>query len=141
MVVPAVSGTPPCAPTASWATRAHAWRGEHPAEQLHPPAPPSGRIRRETDRTQWTWDGHSNRRGVFGLVDRGQVRVGAHADLVLFDAATVQDTATYDDPQRLPTGIHNVIVNGRIAFAGGQNTAAGAGRMLRYRRSAWGERE
>jgi N-acyl-D-aspartate/D-glutamate deacylase len=77
---------------------------------------------------------------VFGLVDRGQVRVGAHADLVLFDAATVQDTATYDDPQRLPTGIHTVIVNGRIAFAGGQNTAAGAGRMLRYRRSAWGER-
>jgi N-acyl-D-amino-acid deacylase len=78
---------------------------------------------------------------VFGLIDRGQVKVGAHADLVLFDAATVQDTATYDDPQRLPTGIHTVVVNGRIAFADGQNTAAGAGRMLRFRRSAWGEPE
>lgn len=78
---------------------------------------------------------------VFGLVDRGQVRVGAHADLVLFDAATVQDTATYDDPQRLPAGIHTVVVNGRVAFAEGRNTAVGAGRMLRYRRSAWGEPE
>lgn len=78
---------------------------------------------------------------VFGLKDRGQIRAGAYADVVLFNATSIQDTATYDDPQRLPVGIHTVIVNGAVAFAEGRNTAAGAGRMLRYRRPAWGERE
>lgn len=78
---------------------------------------------------------------TFGLVDRGSVRVGCWADLVLFDAATVRDTATYDDPQQLPTGIDCVIVNGAVAMEDGRHTGAGAGRMLRYRRSAYREQE
>jgi N-acyl-D-amino-acid deacylase len=78
---------------------------------------------------------------VFGLVDRGSVRPGCWADLVLFDAAEVRDTATYDEPQQLPDGIDCVIVNGQVAFENGAGTGAGAGRMLRFRRSAWGEPE
>lgn len=74
---------------------------------------------------------------TFGLVDRGRVREGAFADLVLFDPATVVDTATYDDPQREPGGIRLVVVNGRVAFDGGLHTGVGAGQMLRYRRSAF----
>ena len=77
---------------------------------------------------------------TFGLVDRGRVREGAFADLVLFDAATVEDTATYDDPKREPHGIRLVVVNGRVAYDEGRHTGAGAGRMLRYRRGAFGER-
>ncbi len=74
---------------------------------------------------------------TFGLVDRGRVREGGFADLVLFDPATVLDTATYDDPQREPVGIRLVVVNGRVAYDGGLHTGAGAGKMLRYRRSAF----
>jgi N-acyl-D-amino-acid deacylase len=74
---------------------------------------------------------------TFGLVDRGRVREGGFADLVLFDPATVLDTATYDDPQREPVGIRLVVVNGRVAYDGGLHTGVGAGKMLRYRRSAF----
>jgi N-acyl-D-amino-acid deacylase len=74
---------------------------------------------------------------TFGLVDRGRVREGGFADLVLFDPATVKDTATYDDPQREPVGIRLVVVNGRVAYEGGLHTGVGAGKMLRYRRAAF----
>jgi N-acyl-D-amino-acid deacylase len=70
----------------------------------------------------------------FGMVDRGYVREGHHADLVLFDPATVQDLATYKDPKQEPAGIDLVMVNGQIACEAGRHTNAGAGRMLRYRR-------
>ncbi|OAI43180.1 hypothetical protein AYO38_10955 [bacterium SCGC AG-212-C10] len=69
----------------------------------------------------------------FGLAGRGLVREGHWADLVLFDPATVRDTATYDDPQQEPEGIAMVVVNGQVALERGQHTGAGAGRMLRYR--------
>ena len=69
----------------------------------------------------------------FGLADRGQLRPGAFADLVLFDADTVADTATYDDPKREPTGIEAVVVNGQVAYRAGTHTGVGSGRMLRYR--------
>jgi len=72
---------------------------------------------------------------TFGLVDRGRIREGQWADLVLFDPGTVIDTATYDEPQREPAGIHLVVVNGQIAYEAGTHTGAGAGRMLRYRRT------
>ena len=69
----------------------------------------------------------------FGLVNRGLVREGYHADLVLFDAATVRDRATYADPKQEPEGIVAVIVNGQLAYDRGVHTGVGAGRMLRYR--------
>ena len=69
----------------------------------------------------------------FGLADRGLVREGYWADLVLFDPDGVQDTATYQDPKREPDGIDLVVVNGQVAFEAGRHTGVGAGRMLRYR--------
>lgn len=75
---------------------------------------------------------------TFGLEHRGTIREGYWADLVLFDADTVQDTATYDEPQVEPAGILNVVVNGEVAFDQGLHLAAGSGKMLRYRRNAFG---
>jgi len=65
------------------------------------------------------------------LVDRGEIRVGAWADLVVFDAATVKDVATYDDPHRYPKGIDYVVVNGAVAVDMGETTGERAGRFLR----------
>ncbi|MCZ6890059.1 MAG: D-aminoacylase [Gammaproteobacteria bacterium] len=73
---------------------------------------------------------------TFGLTDRGQIKEGYWADLVLFDPATVSDTATYDDPKREPKGIALVVVNGKVAFEEGTHTLVGSGKMLRYRDSA-----
>jgi N-acyl-D-aspartate/D-glutamate deacylase len=69
----------------------------------------------------------------FGLVERGRVAAGCWADLVLFDAGAVADTATYDEPQQEAVGIDAVWVNGRLAFDHGRHTGVGAGRLLRYR--------
>jgi N-acyl-D-amino-acid deacylase len=69
----------------------------------------------------------------FGLAERGRIAEGWWADLVLFDPATVHDTATYDDPQQEPVGISLVVVNGEVTYDHGRHTGAGAGRLLRYR--------
>ena len=74
---------------------------------------------------------------TFGIIDRGKIAENCHADLVLFDPATVEDTATYDEPKQNPTGIDTVIVNGAIAFQQRAYTGAGTGQMLRYRREAY----
>ncbi len=66
-----------------------------------------------------------------GLRDRGVLRQGAVADLVVFDPATVADVATYHDPARHPIGIDHVVVNGRVAVADGVETGERAGRLLR----------
>ena len=63
--------------------------------------------------------------------DRGVVREGAWADLVLFDPARVLDAATYDDPHRYPVGIEYVIVNGGVALESGETTRERPGRFLR----------
>jgi N-acyl-D-amino-acid deacylase len=65
------------------------------------------------------------------LVDRGEIRIGAFADLVVFDPTTVADVATYDDPHRYPQGIDYVVVNGAVAIDGGETTGERAGRFLR----------
>jgi N-acyl-D-aspartate/D-glutamate deacylase len=66
-----------------------------------------------------------------GLIDRGVVREGAFADLVVFDPATVADKATYEQPAIHPIGIDDVIVNGRAAVLAGRETGQRPGRLLR----------
>lgn len=67
----------------------------------------------------------------FGLADRGVIRPGAFADLVVFDPARIRDTATYDDPCRFPEGIAAVYVNGTAVARDGAQTDARPGRVLR----------
>jgi N-acyl-D-aspartate/D-glutamate deacylase len=66
-----------------------------------------------------------------GLRDRGVLREGAFADLVVLDPGRVADLATYDEPDRHPTGIDHVVVNGRVAVRDGAPTRERAGRLLR----------
>jgi N-acyl-D-amino-acid deacylase len=66
-----------------------------------------------------------------GLRDRGTVREGAIADLVVIDPGTVIDTATDEVPARYPLGIEHVIVAGVAAVLGGAETGRLAGRLLR----------
>ena len=68
---------------------------------------------------------------VFGMVDRGVIRTGAYADLVLFDPATVCDVATYDEPMKPAAGILQTWVNGQSAYVHGAGaTPARAGRLV-----------
>jgi N-acyl-D-aspartate/D-glutamate deacylase len=67
----------------------------------------------------------------FRLKDRGIIRDGAFADLVVFDPAAIIDTGTYDDPRRYPRGIAHVFVNGTAVASQGQHTGARPGRALR----------
>jgi N-acyl-D-amino-acid deacylase len=66
-----------------------------------------------------------------GLTDRGWLRPGYVADIVLFDPDRVEDTATYEDPIRYPIGIHTVLVNGVVTVETGEHTGARAGRIVR----------
>jgi N-acyl-D-amino-acid deacylase len=66
-----------------------------------------------------------------GLRDRGVIRVGAKADLVVFDERAVADLATYDDPHRYPAGIEHVLVNGRFVIREGEHTGSLPGTLLR----------
>ncbi|MBD1586424.1 N-acyl-D-amino-acid deacylase family protein [Pseudomonas typographi] len=68
--------------------------------------------------------------GRFRLHDRGEVRVGAFADLNLIDMARLQDVATYQDPCQRAPGIDLVMVNGVVAYEGGQ-VQRRAGRLLK----------
>ena len=67
----------------------------------------------------------------FGLTDRGVLRVGAFADLVLFDPDKVIDTATFDEPVQAAAGVSRVFVNGRTVWQGGDHTGARPGKVLR----------
>ncbi len=65
-----------------------------------------------------------------GLRDRGVVRVGAKADLVVFDGKTVADRATYERPHQYATGVEYVLVSGRLVIKGGEHTGSLPGRVL-----------
>jgi N-acyl-D-amino-acid deacylase len=83
----------------------------------------------------WTWPqaavhlaGHPARR--FGFTDRGLIRPGLAADLVVIDAATVVDRADYADPRRPASGVDDVFVNGVPVLRAGQLTGNLAGLPL-----------
>lgn len=67
----------------------------------------------------------------FGFQDRGLVRAGMAADLVLFDPETVGDTATWENPRSFPNGIEMVMVNGRFVVDDGKRSEELPGKALR----------
>jgi N-acyl-D-amino-acid deacylase len=69
------------------------------------------------------------------LPDRGRLKAGAFADIVVFDPNTIQDHATYAKSHQLSTGVSYVIVNGKLAVKEGAPTGAATGRVVRGR--AW----
>ncbi len=66
-----------------------------------------------------------------GFLDRGVLRPGYMADLVVFDPSTLRDTATYENPRSYPAGVSHVAVNGELVVEGGQPTGVTPGRALR----------
>jgi N-acyl-D-amino-acid deacylase len=72
---------------------------------------------------------------VLGLRERGSLREGYYADVVVFDPAKVQDHSTYEQPHQYATGVSQVIVNGQLALENGEPTAARPGQFVHGR--AW----
>jgi N-acyl-D-aspartate/D-glutamate deacylase len=68
---------------------------------------------------------------TLNLADRGTIAPGKWADLVIFDPATVADTATFEQPFQYPVGIDTVIVNGQVVLDEGTHTNARPGKVLR----------
>ena len=68
---------------------------------------------------------------VLSLRDRGLIQEGMHADITVFDAATILDKGTFTDPIQFPDGIAYVIVNGEVAVDHGAHTGALNGRVIR----------
>jgi N-acyl-D-aspartate/D-glutamate deacylase len=66
-----------------------------------------------------------------GLTDRGRVAKGKKADLVIFEADTVEDQATFSQPHQYPVGISHVVVNGELVIDEGKHTGKRPGRILR----------
>jgi N-acyl-D-amino-acid deacylase len=64
------------------------------------------------------------------LWDRGILRPGMKADIVIFDAATIADKATFENPHQYSAGVRDVIVNGKPALRDGEVTADRPGRVL-----------
>jgi N-acyl-D-amino-acid deacylase len=65
------------------------------------------------------------------LRDRGELKVGNYADIVIFDPATIADHATYDNPQQFATGVRDVFVNGVQVIRDGEHTGAKPGQVVR----------
>ncbi|MEX2660981.1 MAG: D-aminoacylase [Vicinamibacterales bacterium] len=68
---------------------------------------------------------------VFGMKDRGVIREGAAADILIFDPANVAERSTYTDPHQLAEGMDYVLVNGQAVVADGKFTSALPGKVLR----------
>lgn len=69
--------------------------------------------------------------GNLGLTDRGAIRVGQHADLAVFDPATIGDRATFEQPHQYSVGMRHVFVNGVQVLRDGEHTGATPGRAVR----------
>jgi N-acyl-D-amino-acid deacylase len=65
-----------------------------------------------------------------GIADRGKLRAGAFADVVIFDPATIAAHATYDKPRQYATGVSHVLVNGVLVLKEGEHTGAKPGRVV-----------
>jgi len=72
-----------------------------------------------------------NPASLLGLADRGEISVGAWADLVVFDPSAVTDNATWEQPRQRAAGIHWVTINGEVVVEDGRYTGGLAGRALR----------
>lgn len=66
----------------------------------------------------------------FNIKERGLIKEGYFADIVIFNPDTIIDTATYEDPHKYPVGIEYVIVNGKITVEQGKNLGTKAGRII-----------
>jgi N-acyl-D-amino-acid deacylase len=71
------------------------------------------------------------------LADRGHIRRDYAADLVLFDSATIIDTATYEEPIRPAAGIIAVWVNGALSYTANGAMGTRAGRFLPRSKTSW----
>ena len=73
---------------------------------------------------------------IFRIPERGLIREGYFADVIVFDPQTISDRATYEQPELLAEGMRYVIVNGRVAVENGTYTGVFAGRALRKKKSS-----
>jgi N-acyl-D-aspartate/D-glutamate deacylase len=69
---------------------------------------------------------------ILRLPERGYLKAGYYADIVVFDPKTYRDKATFDQPHQYSTGVRYLFVNGRLAIEDGKQTAALPGRVLRH---------
>lgn len=69
---------------------------------------------------------------ILGLTDRGYIKPGCHADIVVFNPATFRDTATFEKPLQWATGVKLLLVNGEIAVENEKPTSNLAGRAIRH---------
>jgi N-acyl-D-amino-acid deacylase len=67
----------------------------------------------------------------WGIRDRGLLKAGYFADVVIFDPATIADRATFEKPMQFATGVNNVFVNGKQVLKNGEPTGVKAGRFVR----------
>lgn len=71
--------------------------------------------------------------GVFNVKNRGLLKPGYYADIVIFDPDTIIDKATFKEPKQFPKGIETVIVNGKLVIEEGKHTGRISGKVLRRR--------
>jgi len=69
--------------------------------------------------------------GNLALKERGLLKAGYFADIVVFDPATIQDHATFEKPQQFSTGVSHVVINGGVALSNGEPTGKATGRVVR----------